>query len=35
MNRKHGGSWRDAHKHLKAISEEHNAWTNEDDIDVE
>ena len=35
MKRKHGGFWLDAHEHLKAFSEEHDAWVNEDDIDVE
>ena len=35
MNKRHAGSWRDAHEHLKAFSEKHDAWVNEDDIDVE
>ncbi len=35
MNRKHGGSWRDAHEHLKALSEIHDAWIDADDIEVE
>jgi hypothetical protein len=35
MNKRHAGPWRDAHEHLKAFSEKHDAWVNEDDIDVE
>jgi hypothetical protein len=35
MNQKWAGNWRDAHEYIKRISDEHEAWVDADDIDVE